>query len=68
MAAEGHQQLRIDGSISKPADRQALVDKFNKDRSIFAMLLTTQVLPHTRIGHSEALSAGRRSWIDTDRS
>eukprot|EP00042_Codosiga_hollandica_P056423 m.812556 g.812556 ORF g.812556 m.812556 type:complete len:1399 (+) comp59344_c0_seq2:163-4359(+) len=35
--------LRIDGTVSDPAERQKRVDKFNRDRSIFCLLLTTQV-------------------------
>ncbi|GBG83531.1 hypothetical protein CBR_g37246 [Chara braunii] len=34
---------RIDGDVSKPADRQRLVDKFQSDESISLCLLTTQV-------------------------
>eukprot|EP00116_Pleurobrachia_bachei_P002279 sb/3462541/ len=35
--------LRIDGSISKPADRQTIIDTFNKNHKFSVLLLTTQV-------------------------
>ena len=35
--------LRLDGTIKETSERQALLDKFNGDPSVFAFLLTTQV-------------------------
>ena len=37
------QYLRIDGSINKPGDRQAIIDSFNTDMRYTVLLLTTQV-------------------------
>ena len=38
----GHSYLRLDGS-TPIAERQALIDEFNNDESIFLFLLSTKV-------------------------
>jgi len=41
--AKNYTFQRIDGTITKTAERQARIDTFNKDRSFFCFLLTTTV-------------------------
>jgi DNA excision repair protein ERCC-6-like len=43
-ALASYSMLRIDGTVTDPTERQARVDTFNKNQSIFCFLLTTQVV------------------------
>ena len=64
-----YKMLRIDGTVTNPADRQKRIDAFNGDPSYFCFLLTTQVCitaVHIRRPILIHWRLGRRCGLDAD--